>query len=622
MASPNVKRGLTRVNNFAEIGIAGRKTGLRIADNGNRDEYGMEDMDAFFSPDPPVPAPLVTSTTFGPAGVIRHQSSSPEIEHNTIEESRSMDIADSVSSPRRNTLLPRRTPVKTNIGSPARRNDVSVARKLSYSADFNDHSDQLEPSPPAVGSAIRSKPKRGLTQQAKKKVFQLSDYDVADDDDDDDSAAEEVSRVLGSDDVEEQAQEEEEENVVEAELRKYKEIQEREQRESEERLRQLVERKKVDKQSKNVLQLLNTNVEKKKLIAKQKPKKIIKKIINPPSSPPVQDHDDIEIEEENIEVGTLIEEIAEPDSEDEPVDESEQEFELPKASKKRKALVIESKRSANTAKKPAHAAPSRAKKPTTSAHVPKSQSWSNSKAASQIIKYIPSTAKASETQPDDGLRRSSRVRVAPLSFWKNERIVYDLDENHVPKIKEIVQVESPKPRDKPEKLDNQHKTKSSKTSRLKKPASEEDDDDKNWDGPDRIAAEVMGPDPEEDEVQIRQIGYDMSALKFASAASSRFEYAKTFEEGKFFASGILKMPVHGEKTTKSSKHNFLTFFVVEGQIMAEVHESRFKLRKGGHMIVPRNNTYSIRNIGKTRVILFFVQTSDTSFNSNMNEYSD
>ncbi len=33
------------------IGITGRKTGLRIEDTGERDEYGMEPMDAFFSPD-------------------------------------------------------------------------------------------------------------------------------------------------------------------------------------------------------------------------------------------------------------------------------------------------------------------------------------------------------------------------------------------------------------------------------------------------------------------------------------------------------------------------------------------------------------------------------------------
>ena len=57
-------------------------------------------------------------------------------------------------------------------------------------------------------------------------------------------------------------------------------------------------------------------------------------------------------------------------------------------------------------------------------------------------------ARAASYSEDEGVRRSSRVRIAPLAYWKNERVRYEMkgkDKFHpaMPSIREIIRVDSP-----------------------------------------------------------------------------------------------------------------------------------------------------------------------------------
>lgn len=47
------------------------------------------------------------------------------------------------------------------------------------------------------------------------------------------------------------------------------------------------------------------------------------------------------------------------------------------------------------------------------------------------------------------------------------------------------------------------------------------------------------------------------------------------------------LPVNGEKAMKPTKHNALVFCVIEGIIEAVVTDKTFRLRRGGHFVVPR-----------------------------------
>lgn len=69
-----------------------------------------------------------------------------------------------------------------------------------------------------------------------------------------------------------------------------------------------------------------------------------------------------------------------------------------------------------------------------------------------IYSEKPEVYRHDNSHPDDGAtRRSSRIKVPPLAFWRNERIVYELGERPnsgpaVPRIREIIHVSDPLPR--------------------------------------------------------------------------------------------------------------------------------------------------------------------------------
>ncbi|PFH56917.1 hypothetical protein XA68_15771 [Ophiocordyceps unilateralis] len=128
---------------FHELGHRGRKTGISLPDGGERDEHGMQPLENLFS-----------SPTRPPA----------ETNGNHDSGSEDMDISssggpgpDTLLRNQRNAKLPvprSRSPMKTNLGSPPRKNpnveripspprdliadDVDVSRNLEFDANFDE----------------------------------------------------------------------------------------------------------------------------------------------------------------------------------------------------------------------------------------------------------------------------------------------------------------------------------------------------------------------------------------------------------------------------------------------------------------------------------------------------
>ncbi|KAK9390503.1 kinetochore CENP-C fungal-like protein [Lipomyces mesembrius] len=600
MQSPISKRA-PRPSNFAEIGVAGRKTGIRIADTGNRDSYGMENMDAFFSPDP--------ATATAPAASFGHHDENAQ----TLDSETSMDITTSrsrvespVASPRRAGLaspgiLPRRTPVKTNIGSPARRSDT--ARKLDSASASREETIEAVAEMDFMPRSIRGK-QRGLASKNKpKKPFAIADYDVFEDEEHaSDSVSELKVCVPDAENIEEDEDDKNEKenqapDEIDAKMRSYREFQEREKRESEERLKQITDRKakkskavsEVKKRS--VLQVQNKNVSAAGNTAVTK-RTIPGTPLRPESeSESAVEDDDVDMEE----VSELSEFEVELDDEEFVKSQSKK---VVKAQSARLRKVpgnpqvapkkVTSKPSTTRSKPKAKAAPILSTSGSQSAGA--SRQFSEPRTLSQNIKTIIPEPRAGSREEEDGVRRSKRVRVQPLAYWRNERIVYNLGERResgpaLPQIKEIIIVDSPQ-----STLTTRASTrrKSRGGSVFRRTRTEDElSDVANESEPDEVVGEV-NDFMDDEKIVKRRLAVSGHAIPFLQTASSSFKFAKTFDEpGGFMASGMVLLPVHGEKGSRPSRHNALAFCVVEGHVEVTIQDTMFRLRRGGHTIVPR-----------------------------------
>lgn len=181
------------------------------------------------------------------------------------------------------------------------------------------------------------------------------------------------------------------------------------------------------------------------------------------------------------------------------------------------------------------------------------------------------------------VRRSTRIRVAPLAHWKNERIVYELEGRRasgpaLPKIKEIVRIDTPP---------QPHRTHTTHRKRKARAESESDDDSD--------AGEVWGSIKDLDGTTIDEykIAVAKSAMDTQPLQGNKVRYQKVFQDGSYTAAGIIELSVGGIKGAKSTKHSFMSFVVLSGRAEVKVHRTAFIIGKGGVFVVPRGTSDSM-----------------------------
>ena len=126
-----------------------------------------------------------------------------------------------------------------------------------------------------------------------------------------------------------------------------------------------------------------------------------------------------------------------------------------------------------------------------------------------------------------------------------------------------------------------------------------------WDADTDPLGYVVDPDRGR-EVEMR-IACPASDVRPIPAFNQQFLYEKIFGVGDFMAAGMLVIPTGGEKPTKPSKDNNYTFVVLKGAVQVMVHRARFVIAPGGMFLVPKGNTYNIRNVGHREARIFFAQ---------------
>ncbi|EMR08089.1 hypothetical protein PNEG_03529 [Pneumocystis murina B123] len=545
---------------FMDIGVVGRKTGLRIHDSVQRDSFGMEDMDAFFSPSTP---PSVDETVASGWEVSRKNDQ-------TISLEQSMDVSQGLPQNASDIIVTRklsnswiernplealagrrvlkgespwigRSPTKTNLNSPAlripstqKREPVlsptrldwsdGVARRLDFSATaaIDDESEEQDKPAPLVVKSV----KRGqlMQQKKKQKTFSLMDNLENSESDQQDDA---------QDFIHNDAQDWE--NSLKYEIE--------------------------DKSTEESDNKLNRKYKKGVSIRK-------KKVDN-----------DVSLKKRKI-------------------------SQVPLKSKKFSSNHFPKKRSLSS-------------RSSTESPDASSKMVMKTKLDKKQPRCVPSEdLLSSALSPHvNGTRRSLRTKVAPLAYWRNERIVYELGERRksgpaMPKIKEIIRVD-------PISIPNRHKgtSRTKNTNFKKKLIKSEMPSDDEWEEKVDVECEVINW--HDKKPIVKRIAYPASSYAPKDVANAIIKFQKTFDEAPFFATGVMDLPRGGEKATKPSKHNVMTFVILEGAVEATVHQTSFRLKRGSHFIVPRGNYYSIRNIANKVSRLFFTQATDTLENEEL-----
>lgn len=240
--------------------------------------------------------------------------------------------------------------------------------------------------------------------------------------------------------------------------------------------------------------------------------------------------------------------------------------------------------------------------------------------------------------PPEGLRRSKRTKIAPLAFWRNERIIYtrareknsEVDSTLIRDIRKIPLQEIVEVIHVPEKAEQVigEKTKRKPKYRKSKPSHREEHKpkDENFDyesdpgieGSEWFQRKLLETEVFENEETMtkRVIAWTPDggsfqlppALKEEQRTPENFEVALLFDSQlNHFASGLLKFPRDGFKSLRTTGDSLFVFHVARGLIEVTLNSDKFIVTRGCSFEIPKYNIYSFKNLGHGDAKLFFVQ---------------
>lgn len=236
-----------------------------------------------------------------------------------------------------------------------------------------------------------------------------------------------------------------------------------------------------------------------------------------------------------------------------------------------------------------------------------------------------SKSKEPLNKTSEPIRKSSRVRVPPLAFWKNEKVVYEYNKDHVPSIKNVIVLdhedagkEKSKTILRTSQVPNKKAKKSNASNSQKQLIPNKDVivpkhyPNTEWFSGDGHNDLKVFNVPKGKKKVTRTIAWapnkEVYSLTF-SLSNDRFKLAILFaEESEFAASGMLEFPVKGFKSTKVTEDMYFIFFVVSGVLRITISDNVFTVTEGCSFEIPMGNKYSFVNIGTTSAKMFFVQS--------------
>jgi centromere protein C len=196
-----------------------------------------------------------------------------------------------------------------------------------------------------------------------------------------------------------------------------------------------------------------------------------------------------------------------------------------------------------------------------------------------------------EMEPEAVARvgRTGRHRVAPIDFWKNDRINY----NHDGSMQTIVKAPSPEPLQK--KPTNYKKGKKKTLTAIEEEEVEFDP----WEEDDGfLTGNYKDFDPANEFTSPGLvegiIAWSDKGIKPEPVGDGSFQYARVGGSGPagFFNWGMIELRADQMKRSKNSRKMHMVFNVLSGAVEVKVHENEFTVHKGGIWQVPRGESYT------------------------------
>ncbi|KAI0843334.1 Mif2/CENP-C like-domain-containing protein [Hypoxylon sp. FL0890] len=635
------QRRITQSQNEAvyELGVAGRKTGLTLEER-QRDEHGFEDVTGMFS-SPEKDINNVTANGVNGANGRSHGESDEE-QTMEIDDESQMGPATTMKQRQSRPSIPRaRSPIKTNLQSPARQNphlvptsspsrgSVLTAREPNPSKSVNRRLDFSQSSSqnrlkPAVNGHSKVNGVKGRNGKLTNGRTHTSDSDDDDailqgrrrqpqeeEEDTEEQEPEESMQVIdaGADEVEyeeDQQDESREEPEPEVEVEEEPEPVQQPKRRGRKPKAPVIEEEEQEPAQPE-------EVEDEPEPPKKKPRGRPSKNSSPREEP--------EPPKKSTKRGRPGRNSGSSTNEEQQEQEQEQEnnVEEERETKRQRSEKKEAKASSSK--------PTVTKEKGKPGRKRKSSGIGVDEPAVQRGPPLPKGRGlvALRREEDDIMRitRSGRHSYRPLQFWKGEQVVHDESKPYVfddkgrhfvmPTVKSVLRrvEETPQKKRRPGRPSKQ-KTKAGRRSSAIVEEEEERDD---WEfDPGRIVGECVywNPDQEaqdedhEVEVIEEEIAISEAAIQLKDIRDATFKFAKTLTTP-FFGSGIVDMPPGSEKRTKNSRKMQMVFFVHTGSVEVTVAQTEFRIAKGGMWFVPRGNHYSITNNSDRPARIFFAQ---------------
>ncbi|NXL72252.1 CENPC protein, partial [Leptocoma aspasia] len=198
------------------------------------------------------------------------------------------------------------------------------------------------------------------------------------------------------------------------------------------------------------------------------------------------------------------------------------------------------------------------------------------------------------------VRRTKRIRLKPLEYWRGERVNYTMKPSGGLVISGLVHPETESPR-KSKRRKDCPKQKRDETNRREIPA-----------GLDHSLADASKPAIVLDPVTNKEVPLD--CINTASSPTYFFtdeavEIHKNLNTS-LFATGRLILKPYKEKGHQFVDMDTIAFHIIHGKVIVTLHKTSYYLAAGDCFYVPAGNGYNIRNLLNEESVLLFTQFKD------------
>ncbi|SMN21816.1 similar to Saccharomyces cerevisiae YKL089W MIF2 Kinetochore protein with homology to human CENP-C [Maudiozyma saulgeensis] len=216
-------------------------------------------------------------------------------------------------------------------------------------------------------------------------------------------------------------------------------------------------------------------------------------------------------------------------------------------------------------------------------------------------------------RPTGRIRKSKRIRIPKLDYWRNERIVYKRNNSQqaldIEKIITFAEQEQKKTNKKrsTEKSNNNHNSKRGCFS--PKNISLNHDTAAQWlnDGIFNVKFQNGSAKSEAASTVIAMAPEFQQVRKTKNSRFNSYSIDTLFDDQSNFSSGNLTFPKNGIKSEDNTGGCFVTFHVTKGSLKAWIDGQSFICPTGTTFQIPAFKSYKFENISDKETTLFFVQ---------------